>query len=256
MISVQSEAAVTNAQFTEMLIKNRYGVIAPIDGNWYSGYMTCALKKGIITDSEYEFPDSAITRKSAARVVHQMLIKVYDEQDDENWTAAEALADLYDCHTCVMHIAQVYVKGIMTGRGDGLFRGSDALTHAQAEEIIMMLAEPSLRTPAERRTDSNSLITAELACELIKNGAVLLDVRPADDYAAGHIRGSVSVPMESILSNPCAAFERIGYDDTIIVYCRRGTQSRRAAMILDEAGYKSVYDLGGVENGEYELIAE
>lgn len=256
MISIQSDTAVTNAQFTEMLIKNRYGVIEPIDGHWYSGYMTYALKKGIITDSEYEFPDAAITRQSAARVVHQMLIKAYNEQDDENWTAAEALADLYDCHTCVMHIAQVYVKGIMTGCGDGLFRGSDALTHAQAEEIIMRLAEPSLRTPAERRTDSNSLITAELACELIKNGAVLLDVRPADDYAAGRIRGSVSVPMESILSNPRAAFERIGYDDTIIVYCRRGTQSRRAAMILDEAGYKSVYDLGGVENGEYELIAE
>ena len=247
---------VTNAQFTEMLIKNRYCAIEPVYEHWHSGYMTYALEMGIISDSEYEFPDAAITRQSAARVVHQMLIKAYNEQDDENWTAAEALADLYDCHTCVMHIAQVYVKGIMTGYGDGLFHGSDALTLAQAEEIIMRLAEPSLRLPPKRRTDGNSLITAERAYELINNGAVLLDVRPADDYAAGHIRGSVSVPMESILANPRAAFDRIGYDDTVIVYCRRGTQSRRAAMILNGAGYKSVYDLGGVENGEYELTAE
>ena len=247
---------VTNAQFTEMLIKNRYGVMEPDDEHWYSGYMTYALKKGIISDSEYEFPNAAITRQSAARLVHQMLMKAYNEQDDENWTAAEALADLYDCHTCVMHIAQVYVKGIMTGCGDGLFHGSDALTRAQAEEIIIRLAEPSLRIPPKQRTDSNNLITAALAYELIKNGAVILDVRPADDYAEGHIRGSVSVPMESILANPRAAFRRIGYDDTVIVYCRRGTQSRRAAMILDEAGYKNVYNLGGVENGEYELISE
>ena len=256
MISIQSDTAVTNAQFTEMLIKNRYGVMEPVDGHWHSGYITYALKNGIISDSEYEFPDAAITRQSAARVVHQMLIKVYDEQDDENWTAAEALADLYDCHTCVMHIAQVYVKGIMTGRGDGLFRGSDALTRAQAEEIIMRLADSSLRTPPKSDADDESLITAERAYELIENGAVLLDVRSAYDYAAGHIRGSVSLPMESILANPRAAFERIGYDDTVIAYCRRGTQSRRAAMILREVGYKSVYDLGGIENGEYELISE
>ena len=247
---------VTNAQFTEMLIKNRYGVMEPVDEHWYSGYMTYALKNGIISDSEHEFPNAAVTRQAAARLVHQMLIKSYNEQDGENWTAAEALADLYDCHTCVMHIAQVYVKGIMTGCGDGLFHGSDSLTHAQAEDIIRRLADASLRTPPKSDADGGSLITAELAHELMKNGAVLIDVRPADNYAAGHIRGSISLPMENILSNPRAAFDKIGHDDTVIVYCRRGTQSRRAVMILGEAGYDRVYDLGGIENGGYELISE
>lgn len=228
----------------------------PIDEHWYSGYMTYALENGIITDSEYELPNAAVTRQSAARIAHKMLIKAYNEQDDENWTAAEALADLYDCRICVMHIAQVYVKGIMTGCGDGLFHGRDTLTRVQADDMIMRIADPSLRTPPKPSADGKSLITAELASELMKNGAVLLDVRPADDYAAGHIRGSVSVPMESILSDPCAAFEGIDCDDTVIVYCRRGTQSRRAAMILGEAGYTNVYDLGGVESRGYELITE
>lgn len=252
----QPTETVTNAQLVSMLIKNRYGVMEPVNEHWYSGYMDHALKSGIITDLENEFPDAAITRQSTARVIHEMLRKAYHEEDDENWTVAEALADLYDCHTCVMHVAQVYVKGIMTGSGDGLFHGSDTLTGAQAEAIMMRLVEPSLRTPPKQSADSDSLITAEMACELMENGAVLVDVRDADDYAAGHIKGSISVPMDNIISNPRAAFGGIGPGSTIIVYCRRGTKSRRVARILGEAGYPSVYDLGGIEDGEYDLTTE
>lgn len=247
---------VTNAQLVSMLIKNRYGAMEPVNEHWYSGYMDHALRNGIISDLENEFPDAAITRQSAARVVHEMLRKAYQEADDENWTVAEALADLYDCHTCVMHVAQVYVKGIMTGGGDGLFHGSDTLTGAQAEAILMRLIEPSLRTPPKQSADSNSLITVEMAFERMENGAVLVDVRDADDYAAGHIKGSISIPMDNIILNPRAAFGGIGPGNTIIVYCRRGTKSRRVARILGEAGYTSVYDLGGIENGAYDLTTE
>ena len=249
----QPTEAVTNAQLVSMLIKNSYGAIAPVNEHWYSGYMEHALRNGIITDLENEFPDTAITRQSTARVVHEMLRTAYHEADDENWTVAEALADLYDCHTCVMHVAQVYVKGIMTGSGDGLFHGSDTLTGAEAEVVMMRLVEPPLRIPPKQNEDCGSLITAEMANELMKNGAVLVDVRDADDYAAGHIRGSISIPMDHIIHNPRAAFEGIGSDKTIIVYCRRGTKSRRAARILGEAGYTSVYDLGGIEDGKYDL---
>ena len=33
--------------------------------------------------------------------------------DLQDISAAEELADLYTCHTCVNHIAQVYLRGIM-----------------------------------------------------------------------------------------------------------------------------------------------
>lgn len=240
----------TNAQFVAMLIKNRCGTMEPVNEHCYSGYMEYALKNGIISDMEHEFPDHAIKRQAAARVVHEMLKKAYHEVDDENWIRAEALADLYDCHTCVMHVAQVYVKGIMTGCGDGLFHGSDLLTDEQATEIIARLIAPSLRTPPKQSANSNSLITLEKAFELMKDGAVLVDVRPVDEYAAGHIEGSISIPIENIVSNPQAAFGKIGSDSTIIVYCRRGTNSRRATLILGEAGYTSVYNLGGIEGNK------
>ena len=91
---------------------------------------------------------------------------------------------------------------------------------------------------------------------MMKSGAVLVDVRPADAYAEGHIKGSISIPIANILSDPPAAFSGLDKGRTIIVYCRRGTNSRRAAMILGEIGYDNVYDLGGIENAEYELVTD
>lgn len=250
------EETVTNAQFVAMLIKSRCGAMESVGERWYSDYMDYALRKGIITDLENEFPDAAIMRQSAARVIHEMLNKVYNEVDDENWLEAERLADLYDCHTCVMHVAQVYVKGIMSGSGDGLFHGSDMLTRAQAAVIIMRLIDSSLRTPPKQSIEGDSLITLEIALGLMKKGAVLVDVRPADEYAAGHIKGSISMPIGSIISNPQSAFKGIESGSTIIVYCRRGTNSRRATRILGEAGYTKVYNLGGIEEWEYDLAME
>lgn len=247
------EETVTNAQLVTMLLKTKYSEIHPVDANWYSGYMDFAQKNGIIEDSEIEFPNEPVTRQSTARIVHETLRKVYNEPDESEWQAADALADLYSCHTCVMHLAQVYVKGIMTGKGDGLFHSSDTLTRAEAASIIMRLIEPDMRTVPQTVENSVNLISASDALAMMENGAVLVDVRPADEYEKGHIQGSISIPIESIVENPLAAFDGIGIDDVVIVYCRRGTNSRRAALILEGMGYSNVFNLGGIENG---LITE
>ena len=47
------------------------------------------------------------------------------EEDESDWSAAERLQDLYSCHVCLNHIAQVYVKGIMGGRREDLFDHTD-----------------------------------------------------------------------------------------------------------------------------------
>lgn len=53
-------------------------------------------------------------RRHVAASIHNYLLNTLHEKDEENWDAAKELKDLYDCHSCVMHIAQVYVKGIMS----------------------------------------------------------------------------------------------------------------------------------------------
>lgn len=250
------EKYVTNAQFVTMLIKSRYGEIAQDEGSWYSGYMDFALQNGIISDLEMEFPDNAITRQSAARIIHELLLKAYNEPDEDNWQDAEVLPDLYSCHTCVMHIAQVYVKGIMTGRDDGAFHLTDTLTRAEAAAVVMRVIEPSLRVKPDGTDVVSNTISIKKAMELVNDGAILIDVRNSDDYSLGHIKGSISVPINYIESDTAAAMSGISSDSTVIVYCRMGTNSRRAASILKNAGYNNVYDLGGIENGDYELVTE
>lgn len=250
------EESVTNSQFVTMLIKSRYGEMTQGEGSWYSVYMDFALQNGIISDLETEFPGNAITRQSVARIIHELLLKACNEPDEDNWQDAEVLPDLYSCHTCVMHIAQVYVKGIMTGRDDGAFHLTDTLTRAEAAAVIMRVIEPSLRVKPDRSNNVPDTISIEKAMDLVNGGAIIIDVRNPDDYSLGHIKGSVSIPINYIESDVSSAMRGINSDSTIIVYCRMGTNSRRAVSILKNAGYNNVYDLGGIENSDYELVTE
>jgi hypothetical protein len=71
--------------------------------------MDYALHKCIIEDYDMTNINSPIERRSAARIVHETLLTELRKKDEGQWSAAEKLRDLYTCHTCVIHIAQIYV---------------------------------------------------------------------------------------------------------------------------------------------------
>ena len=71
-------------------------------------------------------------------------------------------------------------------------------------------------------------------------GAVLLDVREADEFAAGHIPGAVNLPLSRIGQ---ARFDK---STPLFVYCLRGTRSRRAVGELRRMGYINVKSIGGI----------
>jgi len=71
-------------------------------------------------------------------------------------------------------------------------------------------------------------------------GAILVDVREADEYGSGHLPGAVNVPLSKIRSI------RIPTDRPLYVYCLRGTRSRKAVRILEELGYSQVRSIGGI----------
>ncbi|MBR7146742.1 MAG: rhodanese-like domain-containing protein [Oscillospiraceae bacterium] len=71
-------------------------------------------------------------------------------------------------------------------------------------------------------------------------GALLLDVRGADEYAEGHLPGSVNVAIQRFGTLTAAK------DTPIFVYCLSGARSRRAAALLTKLGYTDVHDIGGL----------
>lgn len=88
-------------------------------------------------------------------------------------------------------------------------------------------------------------ISIDKANELISNGAVLLDVRSADEYKNGHLDKAVNAPYTEIhvaISSIVPDKER-----NIIVYCTTGKRSSQAKYTLDYMGYKNVFYLGGIE---------
>lgn len=79
-------------------------------------------------------------------------------------------------------------------------------------------------------------------------GAILLDVREADEFASGHIQDAVNAPLSSINQ---VMFSK---DTPLFLYCLRGTRSKRAAGMLKNMGYTSVKSIGGISGFKGEVV--
>ncbi len=73
--------------------------------------------------------------------------------------------------------------------------------------------------------------------------ATVIDVRPAADFAKGHIINAINVPMNGF-NKQTGALSR-HKDGPVIVNCRSGSQSQAACHVLRKAGFNEVYNLKG-----------
>lgn len=83
------------------------------------------------------------------------------------------------------------------------------------------------------------------------NGAVLLDVRTAEEYAQGHIPSSVNLPLSGLSRAESVVSDR---DTPIFVHCLSGARSAQATSVLKAMGYANVTNIGGINayRGEME----
>ncbi|MFJ7906726.1 rhodanese-like domain-containing protein [Kitasatospora sp. NPDC096204] len=100
--------------------------------------------------------------------------------------------------------------------------GSDAHGHST----------PGQTTPAE-------------AHELARTGAaVLLDVREAAEFTAGHAPGSLHQPLIGLVAGVPLPSEAAGR--TVLAICRSGNRSQRAAELLAQRGVRVLNVAGGM----------
>lgn len=85
----------------------------------------------------------------------------------------------------------------------------------------------------------------ETAERLVRQGAVLVDVREPEKYGRGHIKGAVNLPYYDL--HALAGRYLKNKDMPLIVYCSTGKRSSQAQKSLAYMGYKNVYYLGGIE---------
>ena len=72
-----------------------------------------------------------------------------------------------------------------------------------------------------------------------------IDVRTAEEYAAGHVSQAVNIPYEQITRRISEVTN--DKDALIYVYCRSGRRSGIAREALGEAGFSNVVNVGGLE---------
>lgn len=78
--------------------------------------------------------------------------------------------------------------------------------------------------------------------ELAKKGAVILDVRSKSEYAGGHIKNSINIPVDQLQQNLSRLKDK---NKTIITCCASGMRSASAKSILQNNGYTDVHNGGG-----------
>ena len=75
---------------------------------------------------------------------------------------------------------------------------------------------------------------------IIEEGALLADVRTPGEFAQGHVKGSVNIPLDLV----AAKLPEFKNQKNIVVFCRSGNRSSQAKAILEQNGFTNVTNGG------------
>jgi rhodanese-related sulfurtransferase len=78
---------------------------------------------------------------------------------------------------------------------------------------------------------------------MVDEGATLLDVRHQDEWDAGHVPDAVFLPLDQLGDR----YTELPTEQPIVVICRSGARSAKAAEALVGAGYQAVNLAGGMK---------
>jgi rhodanese-related sulfurtransferase/predicted transcriptional regulator len=121
------------------------------------------------------------------------------------------------------HLQALHGSGVVTRERDGT-RVNYSLAGPDLLRLWLELRDASATRLAEVERAAREYLGAEVEAisreELVKrlreNDVVLVDVRPAEEFDAGHIRGAVSIPLDELDER----LAELPADSEIVAYCR------------------------------------
>ena len=85
-------------------------------------------------------------------------------------------------------------------------------------------------------------ISAGAAADHLKHGALLIDVRSAGEFSAGHLRSAINMPLDQIETLvPRRVKDK---NQVLLLHCQSGARSGAAKKRLVALGYTQAYNLG------------
>lgn len=76
---------------------------------------------------------------------------------------------------------------------------------------------------------------------LVEQNELIIDVREPDEYAAGHIKSAINIPMSEFRER----LDEFPRDKTIYIHCFSGQRSYNVVRALINLGYTNVYNIAG-----------
>lgn len=106
------------------------------------------------------------------------------------------------------------------------------------QKVVTKTTDQQAASPATGIVD---ISPAEAQAAVAKAYSQFIDVRTTEEYAGGYAERAENIPLDTLAAN----FDRLKKDDPVYVICQTGSRSKKAAEMLKEAGFKSIYNLSG-----------
>jgi rhodanese-related sulfurtransferase len=116
--------------------------------------------------------------------------------------------------------------------------------HYLSRRGLLATTLAAVLAPRSALAESATVTIDELKASLAHQGAILIDVREADEFAAGHIPGASLMPLSTF--DPAQLPKAEG--KRVILYCRSGRRAKEAAALAEQAGRGDVAVYAGSMN--------
>lgn len=93
------------------------------------------------------------------------------------------------------------------------------------------------------KSQTPALTPAQLKEHKAKNGGTFIDVRTAQEYASGHVKGCLHI--DALSKDFDKAVGKLDKTQTYYVYCAAGGRSENAVDRMVKLGFTNVYNVGG-----------
>ena len=100
-----------------------------------------------------------------------------------------------------------------------------------------------LLLPVMQGAAASGLSPSEAVLCMNREKALVIDVCGADEFAAGHVKGALHVPLDELQTR----LEGVAKNKSqpLIMVCASGMRSKRALAVAKKLGYEHVYSLQG-----------
>lgn len=149
-----------------------------------------------------------------------------------------------------LNISAVLLTGIVVSACSSLKSTPTASTEENNRTSVETTTEASASTTSSTSTNASvssnnvkTVNTEQFSKLLLLDNVQVLDVRTTEEYQSGHIEDAINIDVLKDDFKTKAA--KLDKDKPVLVYCRSGKRSMKAATTLESMGFKRIVNLDG-----------